>query len=145
MKQLQGTGLKRFMDNQGPWFNTLYQWVKTRDSCQPEQAIEPSGIHLNQSSSSSNSIADDFINQNSNNEDVVEQPASLFVPVPTRGKKRKNSAADSVVESFKQISEQTTRTMIDFFEKENEKDRKHEETLFQMLLFPQEYVQNLIY
>ena len=86
---------------------------------------------------SSNSLADDFINQNSNNEDVVEQPASLFVPVPTRGKKRKNSAADSVVESFKQISEHTTRTMIDFFEKENKKDRKHEETLFQMLIFPQ--------
>ena len=38
------TGIKRFQDSQGygKWFPTLFAVVKTRESCQPEQAIEPS-------------------------------------------------------------------------------------------------------
>ena len=38
------TGTKRFQDSQGygKWFPTLFAVVKTRESCQPEQAIEPS-------------------------------------------------------------------------------------------------------
>ena len=39
-----GTGIKRFQDSQGygKWFLTLFAVVKTRESCQPQQAIEPS-------------------------------------------------------------------------------------------------------
>ena len=39
-----GTGIKRFQDSQGyrKWFPTLFAVVKTRESCQPQQAIEPS-------------------------------------------------------------------------------------------------------
>eukprot|EP00794_Sanderia_malayensis_P001209 gene1209-585_t len=39
------SGIKRFQEeiNYGPWFNQLFELVKTRDSCQPEQAIEPMG------------------------------------------------------------------------------------------------------
>ena len=38
------TGIKRFQDSQGyeKWFPTLFAVVKTRESCQPVQAIEPS-------------------------------------------------------------------------------------------------------
>lgn len=38
------TGIKRFQDSQGygKWFPTLFAVAKTRESCQPEQAIEPS-------------------------------------------------------------------------------------------------------
>ncbi|PFX13700.1 hypothetical protein AWC38_SpisGene22193 [Stylophora pistillata] len=37
-------GIKRFQEKQGygKWFQALYALVKTRDSCQPEQAHEPS-------------------------------------------------------------------------------------------------------
>lgn len=37
------TEIKRFQDNQGygKWFLILFAVVKTRESCQPEQAIEP--------------------------------------------------------------------------------------------------------
>ena len=37
-------GIKRFQDNKGygDWFNPLFNLVKTRDACQPEQAIEAS-------------------------------------------------------------------------------------------------------
>ena len=39
-----GAGIKRFQDSQGygKWFLTLFAVVKTRESCQPQQAIEPS-------------------------------------------------------------------------------------------------------
>ena len=38
------TGIKRFQEDKGygSWFNQLFQLVKCRDSCQPDQAIEPS-------------------------------------------------------------------------------------------------------
>ncbi|XP_068682814.1 uncharacterized protein [Montipora foliosa] len=38
------TGIKRFQEekNLGEWFNQLYSFVKTRDSCTPEMALEPS-------------------------------------------------------------------------------------------------------
>ena len=44
MKMKTATGIKRFQDSQGhgKLFPTLFAVVKTRESCQPEQAIEPS-------------------------------------------------------------------------------------------------------
>ena len=42
LQQSTSSGIKRFIDEQPPWFNQLFTWVKMRDSCQPEQAIEPS-------------------------------------------------------------------------------------------------------
>lgn len=43
------TGIQRFQDSKGfgNWFNQLFQLVKTRDSCQPDQAVEPS-VKVNQ-------------------------------------------------------------------------------------------------
>ena len=40
------TGIKRFQDNQGygKWFPTLFAVLKTRESCQLEQALEPSPL-----------------------------------------------------------------------------------------------------
>ena len=51
------SGIRRFQDerNYGPWFNQLFELVKTRDSCQPEQAIEPGELSTNVSSQSASS------------------------------------------------------------------------------------------
>eukprot|EP00794_Sanderia_malayensis_P012532 gene12532-13818_t len=40
------SGIKCFQEERGysAWFNQLFLLVKTRDSCQPDQAIEPSAI-----------------------------------------------------------------------------------------------------
>ena len=40
------SGIKRFQEdkNLGKWFNQLYPLVKSRESAQPEQAIEPSSL-----------------------------------------------------------------------------------------------------
>ena len=42
------TGIKRFLDDRGygAWFDKLFAIIKTRDSCQPEQANEPSALEL---------------------------------------------------------------------------------------------------
>ena len=38
-----GTGIKRIQEKSyGAWCNQLFELVKTRDSCQPEMAVEPS-------------------------------------------------------------------------------------------------------
>ena len=38
------TEIQRFQDNKGygQWFNELFALIKTRDSCQPEEAFKPS-------------------------------------------------------------------------------------------------------
>ena len=38
------TGIDDFIDKKGygTWFNQLFSIVKTRDSCQPDRAVEPS-------------------------------------------------------------------------------------------------------
>ena len=41
-----GTGIKRFQEDKSyaSWFQKLCEVVKTRDSCQPDQAVEPRAI-----------------------------------------------------------------------------------------------------
>lgn len=70
------TGIKRFQEDRGfgKWFNALYEVVKTRYSCQPDQEIEPS--------SSERSFDDP--------DDNEEQKCKLFVPLKN---KRKSVAA----------------------------------------------------
>ena len=44
MKMKTASGIERFVEERGcgKWFDLLYALVKTRDSCQPENACEPS-------------------------------------------------------------------------------------------------------
>lgn len=43
------SGITRFIEDKGygEWFNLLYALVKTRDSCKPENACEPSALRRN--------------------------------------------------------------------------------------------------
>ena len=54
------SGVKGFQEekNYGTWFNQLFALVKPRESCQPEQAIEPGEQSLGSSSDKSESSAD---------------------------------------------------------------------------------------
>lgn len=47
------SSIKRFQNQKvyGQWFDQRFALVKTRDSCQPEQAIEPSTAATSESSS----------------------------------------------------------------------------------------------
>ena len=56
------SGIKRFQDKKsyGKWFDQLFALVKTRDSRQPEQAIEPSASAPSTSSADANSLFHDI-------------------------------------------------------------------------------------
>ncbi len=65
--------IKRFQEERGhgPWFNQLFALMK-RDSCQPEQAIEPSAMVAAESTVDSPKASSS------------SQSSDLFVPIPPR-------------------------------------------------------------
>ena len=88
------TGIKRVQDEKcySPWFDQLYSLVKTRDSCQPEQSIEPyavlnSSVDKLENSGSSSSLLDDSATE-------CETEKSLFVPVKRPRKKKEDNAKE---------------------------------------------------
>ena len=56
------SGIARFQEERGYgiWFSSLFALVKTRDSCQPDQAIEPSANVSTVDSPSSSSGSQDW-------------------------------------------------------------------------------------
>ena len=117
------TGIKRFQDskNYGLWFNQLFAIVKTRDSCQPEQALEPSKVPKK----------DENSGKNENREKEHER---LFVPIKGSGKKKKPDNGAEAVKLLKQIAENDhSKNVIDSLRNEMEKSREHELKLFQMM------------
>ena len=66
------TGIKRYLDDKGygAWFNKLLSLVKTRDSCQPELAIEPSALVTEEDKATSSTESEPEIKK-----------GRLFVPV----------------------------------------------------------------
>lgn len=71
-----GTSIKRFQEdkNLGAWFQKLYDIVKTRDSCHPEQA--------RQSLTSTPSV-----DMSESETASVEQSQNMFVPVKQANRK----------------------------------------------------------
>ena len=146
------TGIKRFQENRGlgQWFKTLFAVVKTRDSCQPDQAVEPpfrgkspsseqsstseKSPSLDQPSTTENSPSSDRSFQNDDNIDEGE----LFVPIK-KSKKQKpreklDAAVAEVVEVVKQaVTTDPTKDLIRFMREEMDKSREHELKLFQLL------------
>ena len=100
--------------------------VKTRESCQPDLALEPSA-------SSSPSDLSVEISDNS----VKEK--ELFVLIKTKrrqlSKKRLDSATTEVLTLVREaVQNDPTKELISFMKEEMEKSREHELTLFQLLL-----------
>jgi len=124
LTQKTATGIKRFQEDQGfgKWFTVLYEVVKTRDSCQPSKALEPS---------SSEKSFDD----NDDNQGGVE----LFVPVKSTRKrvtakeKLDATTADVLNMVREAVSNNPTKELINFMREEMDKSRQHELQLFQML------------
>ena len=100
--------------------------VKTRESCQPDLALEPSAS--SSPSDLSVEISDDSIKEK-----------ELFVLIKTKrrqlSKKRLDSATTEVLTLVREaVQNNPTKELISFMKKEMEKSREHELTLFQLLL-----------
>ena len=134
------TGIDRFEEKKkyGPWFAVLFALVKTRDSCQPDRAIEPmaSGSSdilskgSDHSSSSSSPVPVDDSEERAGEK-------KLFVPIKNRGKKRKDFASSAVECMEKLLEKDPTKDLLEFYREENEKARKHEMQLMQMIMSTQ--------
>ena len=120
------TGIKRLQDEKGygPWFDQLFALVKTRNSCQPEQAIEPSIVDsekdmASSSSASTSTISDDF-----------------FVPSKKASRKRKTQdILSEAVDMFKTIIQNDPmKDFIAFAHEETEKAKQHELRMMELLL-----------
>ena len=123
LTQKTATGIKRFQEQGlGKWFAALYEVVKTRDSCQPDQALEPS--------SSEKSFNDDADNQDA---------AELFVPVKkirkrVTAKDQLDTTTTEVLNLVREaVSNDPTRDLLNFMREEMDKSSQHELQLFQML------------
>ena len=119
------TGIKRFQEDKGygSWFDQLYPLVKTRDSCQPEQAIEPSSEgEVHRSSTSSPETLESEVSGN------------LFVPLKIK-KAKKESHMNEVVGMLKTLVEKDPmQDFIAFAKEEEEKSRQQELRLMELMM-----------
>ena len=93
------SGIDRFQEskNYGPWFPMLFILVKTRDSCQPERAIEPTASFRSDvlsKASDDSSASSSPIPVDDSEESAGEK--KRFFPIMNKGKKRKHFAASAV-------------------------------------------------
>ena len=135
------SGIKRFQENRGlgDWFKALFPLVKSRDSCQPDQAIEPDSDYT-RPSPNSEEVADADV---SADQEILKNlkrknERKVFVPVKKSKKedaKKKMDAA--VLESLGLLKEvvnnDTSKDMISFLREEMDKSREHELKLIQVL------------
>ena len=123
------SGIKRFQDDKGygSWFDQLFSLVKTRDSCQPEQAIEPSSVQLK-----AGTTVNPFLEE-SERED--ESGKNLFVPVKNVSRKRKKEDAQKeMLEVMKKALEKDPmKEYIQFAREEAERSRQHEARMMEMM------------
>ena len=90
-----GTGIKRFQEDKhlGAWFQKLYYIVKMRDSCQPDQAREPSATQFFRNVTSTPTM-----DSSESETTSVEQSQNMFVPV--KQAKRKSNRDDPICEAI---------------------------------------------
>ena len=128
-----GTGIKRFQEdkNFGGWFQKLYDIVKTRDSCQPEQAREPSATQFCRNVTCI-PTADTAESETSS----VDLSQNMFVS--EKQPKRKSNRDDPICEAMKLMKTMAengpTKELISFMKDDIEKAREHELKLMQMML-----------
>ena len=140
------TGVKRVQDEKqlGAWFNQLFPLVQTRDSCNPDMAVE---------SSSSLQLSDgEPVKRASDNRTPTDEQSSdgldqgddsdkkQFVPI-RKGRRKKvksqnsSSALSTAVELFeKVVNNDPTTQLIYFFKEENQRALEHELKLMELFM-----------
>ena len=129
LTQKTGTGIKRYQEDRGfgKWFNALFDVVKTRDSCQPEHALEPSRSSSSPPCTPGSSLDDSTA-------DNVEDQAEVFVPKRSV-KKDKLDTTQEVLQLIQEtVKNDPAKEMISFVRDEMEKFCEHELKLFQLML-----------
>jgi hypothetical protein len=121
------TGIKIFQEDKA--FNQLYSIVKTRDSCNPEIAIEPSALG-NTSGNGAEEVGDsdmEFEDTATKGSDVHEAKDNLFIPIKRNKTKKKEDVAVEALQVLNKVVERDhTKEPIDFMKDQMEKSQEHE-------------------
>jgi hypothetical protein len=128
------TGVQNFIRERGygATFNHLYALVKTRDSCNPEKAVEPSAPSV---ANSELSDVTEAFEDNGNGSFGEKKEEKQFVPVRKRRRKNKDDTVSEAIQLMRELIENDpTRDMIKLMREDMEKSRQHEMKLMQMLL-----------
>ena len=128
------TAVKRFQDDKdyGIWFGRLFELVKTRNSCRPDLATEPS---INVPVTDCN----DDIDDEDQDLDKDHPSTQLFVPVKTAPKKRKRKGDNTeiLIEAVNllktAVENDASKHMLAFLKEDIEKSKEHELKLFKLL------------
>ena len=127
-----GSGIKRFQEERGygASFHQLFSLVKTRDSCQPEQAIEPDNeVSYIEDNSSISELA-------ATSSTSSESPA-FFLPTKktSKVKARKDAIFNDMLEIMKTVvNNDPIRNYLEYATEEAERNRQYEFQLVQMLM-----------
>ena len=123
----------------------LFSLVKTRDSCQPERAVEPStgGSSEDVDGQSSASPASSLEESEQSTVKASSDDKKLFAPVKNRGKTRKNGSSGAVECMENLLERDSTKELLKFYKKENEKARRHELQLMQMIMSVQQPTEHI--
>ncbi|CAB4032760.1 Hypothetical predicted protein, partial [Paramuricea clavata] len=120
------SGVKCFVESKGygNWFNVLYPLVKTRDSCKPENAIEPSAKLDDGKESGSEDSAS-----------KVERDKEMFVPVKKNSAKRpKTDVIASSLELLQNtIKNDPTKELLQILKDDMQHSREQEMKQFDLL------------
>eukprot|EP00794_Sanderia_malayensis_P014832 gene14832-16372_t len=131
------SGIKQFQDKFGKWFELLYPVVKQRESCDPDQSIEPctemteGGTLLDNSVIPESSSREDGPGKSSRDDgpgssredgksNEKEKREKLFIP-----KKQAHKIAMEKIDK--------TDNLIQYFQQQNERAKQHDLQLFKML------------
>ena len=140
------TGVKRVQDEKqlGAWFNQLFPLVQTRDSCNPDMAVEPSlSLQLSDGepvkrASDNRAPTDEQSSDGFHQGDDSDK--KQFVPI-RKGRRKKvksqnsSSALSTAVELFeKVVNNDPTTQLIYFFKEENQRALEHELILMELFM-----------
>ena len=134
------TGIKRSQEDRGPanWFKPLFEVVQTRDSCQPDQAIEAPSLEQSTSSETSTKSADSDKCSQDHLENNEDSEGGLFIPIQKRKKgKPKEKLEAAIMEATELVEDVINKDpmkLMNFLREEMNRSREHEFKMLQLVL-----------
>ena len=132
------TGISEYKDekNYSKWFDMLFPLIKSRESCQPEQAMEPSAGPSTSDKESGINVLDE--DQDESETSKLQMKNYLSLRPKKKNKKSDNLLVEKsteVLESVKSLLQnQQTSTFLEFMENENARARAHELEILKTLI-----------
>ena len=134
MTRRNGSGIKNFMQHQPAWFQKLFAYVESKDSCNPDLTDEPSYPNFaRRTVEDTSSSAEEH--EGSTYTTPRNKKKRLYVPVHSKKKKKETPSQllKEAVQHFNNLASQDpTDALVAFFKEENEKGRAHEREMATM-------------